>query len=72
MEKRTPPAGPTPPTRENDNQQAWPPERHSGEGSASALETLHRLEGGRASARLRDARDEQNAEWDAPPPEDAA
>lgn len=23
---------------------AWPPERHSGEGSASALETLQRLE----------------------------
>lgn len=72
MEKRTPRAGTTPPPRETESQPAWTPERHSGEGSASALETLHRLEGGRDSSRLRDARDERNAEWDAPPPEDAA
>jgi hypothetical protein len=37
---------------------AWPADRHSGEGSASALEMLQRLEAGRVARQGEDPRDE--------------
>lgn len=37
---------------------AWPAERHSGEGSASALEMLQRLEAGRVAGQPADPREE--------------
>jgi hypothetical protein len=37
---------------------AWPAERHSGEGSASALETLQKLEKRRVAARPADPQKE--------------
>jgi hypothetical protein len=50
--KRTPRAVPAKAGRAKpENRPAAPLERHSGEGSASALETLQRLETGRISAR---------------------
>jgi hypothetical protein len=42
--KRTQRAGPPPSRKQQAAKPAWPPERHSGEGSASALETLQKLE----------------------------
>ena len=41
---RTQRTGPAKPTREPPPGPAWPSERHSGEGSASALEILQKLE----------------------------
>jgi hypothetical protein len=38
------PATGKPTKTKRDNKPAWPVERHSGEGSASALETLRKLE----------------------------
>lgn len=42
--KRPPRTGAKPAGAKPEPKPAWPPERHSGEGSASALETLQRLE----------------------------
>lgn len=42
--KRTQRSGPSKPDRKEEAPPAWPVERHSGEGSASALETLQKLE----------------------------
>ena len=44
MPKRKPRGSPPPPRTSPEPKPAWPAERHSGEGSASALETLHKLE----------------------------
>ena len=41
--KRTQRAGP-PPVRKSEPKPSWPLERHSGEGAASALEMLQKLE----------------------------
>jgi hypothetical protein len=49
--KRTQRTGPARPTRAPEPKPAWPAERHSGEGSASALETLQKLEKRRGAAR---------------------
>jgi hypothetical protein len=42
--KRTQRARPPPARTKQEAKPAWPAERHSGEGSASALETLQKLE----------------------------
>lgn len=42
--KRTQRTAPANPTRKPQAQPAWPGERHSGEGAASALEILQKLE----------------------------
>jgi hypothetical protein len=47
-------AGPTRPPRKPEPGPAWPLERHSGEGSASALETLQKLERRRVSSQPAD------------------
>lgn len=57
--KRTQRTGSPRPARKPEPKPAWPAERHSGEGSASALETLQKLEKRRGAARPGD-----------PPPED--
>jgi hypothetical protein len=57
--KRTQRTGPARPGRKQEPKPAWPAERHSGEGSASALETLQKLEKRRGAARPGD-----------PPPDD--
>lgn len=44
MAKRKQRGSPTPPRTRPEPKSAWPQERHSGEGSASALETLQKLE----------------------------
>ena len=44
LAKRTQRTGPSRPQRIQETKPAWPIERHSGEGSASALETLQKLE----------------------------
>jgi hypothetical protein len=49
--KRTPRAGPGKPARKQEPKPQWPLERHSGEGSASALETLQKLEKRRVAAK---------------------
>jgi hypothetical protein len=49
--KRTQGTGPARPARKEEPKPAWPAERHSGEGSASALETLQKLEKRRGAAR---------------------
>ena len=54
MGKRTTRGGPTKPSRKDPNPPAWPAERHSGEGSASALETLQKLEKRRVASRPND------------------
>lgn len=57
MVKRTQPrAGPSRPARKQEPKPAWPVERHSGEGSASALETLQKLERRRVSSQPADPR----------------
>lgn len=56
MVKRTPRAAK--PTRKEEPRPAWPLERHSGEGSASALETLQKLEKRRVAAKPRDPQGE--------------
>lgn len=50
MAKRTQRGGPGKPARKQEPKAAWPVERHSGEGSASALEMLHKLEEKRRNA----------------------
>lgn len=52
MVKRTPRAAK--PARKEEPRPTWPPERHSGEGSASALETLQKLEKRRVASKPRD------------------
>jgi hypothetical protein len=49
--KRTPRSWPARPAPTAEPKPAWPAERHSGEGSASALETLQKLEKRRGAAR---------------------
>ena len=44
MGKRTTRSGPSKAGRKDPAPPPWPAERHSGEGSASALETLQKLE----------------------------
>jgi hypothetical protein len=48
--KRTPVGGPAKSLRPTDTKLAAQPESHSGEGAASVLETLHKLEKRRLSA----------------------
>lgn len=51
MAKRSPRTGPSKPGRaKSDPKAAWPQEQHSGEGSASALATLQKLESRRSLA----------------------
>jgi hypothetical protein len=52
--KRTQRAGPAKPARKQETKPAWPTERHSGEGSASALETLQKLEKRRVASKPRE------------------
>lgn len=54
MGKRTTRAGPNKAARKDPAPPAWPAERHSGEGSASALETLQKLEKRRVASRPND------------------
>ena len=61
--KRTPRPRPAQPAREKELP-VWPAESHSGEGSASALEMLQKLERHRVASRPADLRPE-----DDPPPE---
>ena len=61
MSRRNPRPGPARPTRKPEPKPAWGAERHSGEGSASALETLRSLEKRRIPGSLAE-----------PPPEDPA
>jgi hypothetical protein len=50
--KRSQRTEPSRPTRKQESKPVmWPTERHSGEGSASALETLQKIEKRRTSAR---------------------
>jgi hypothetical protein len=50
LAKRTPAGAPAKSLRPTDTKLAAQPESHSGEGAASVLETLHKLEKGRLSA----------------------
>ena len=59
--KRTPRAGSGKPARKQEPKPAWPLERHSGEGSASALEILKKLEKRRVAGKPAE-----------PPPDDPA
>lgn len=47
----------TPPRGKPETKPNWPQERHSGEGSASALETLHKLEKRRIAGQPQDPPD---------------
>jgi hypothetical protein len=47
--KRVQRPSPPRPAGKEESRPTWPPERHSGEGSASALETLQKLEKNRAA-----------------------
>lgn len=58
MAKRTQRPGAGKPARKQEPKPVWPIERHSGEGSASALETLQKLEKHRGASRPRDPHDE--------------
>jgi hypothetical protein len=49
--KRSQRTEPSRPTRKQETKPVWPTERHSGEGSASALETLQKIEKRRTIAR---------------------
>jgi hypothetical protein len=49
--KRTQTSGSAKPARKQEPKPVWPVERHSGEGSASALETLQKLEKRRVAAK---------------------
>jgi hypothetical protein len=57
--KRTQRAAPSRPTRKQETKPVWPTERHSGEGSASALETLQKIEKRRGIARPVDPRPDE-------------
>ena len=61
MAKRTRRPQPAPPARTEAARPAWPTERHSGEGSASALEILQKLEKRRSAARPADTRPDDDA-----------
>jgi hypothetical protein len=52
--KRSQKAGPAKAARKQEPKPQWPVERHSGEGSASALETLQKLERRRVASRPAD------------------
>ena len=54
MGKRTTRSGPSKPGRKDPIPPMWQQERHSGEGSASALETLQKLEKRRVASRPAD------------------
>jgi hypothetical protein len=49
--KRSTKAAPAKASRPEDTKPAWPAERHSGEGAASALETLQKMEERRDAGR---------------------
>ena len=51
MVKRATRPGPARPPARKEAKPAWPAERHSGEGSASALETLQKLEKNRVAGK---------------------
>jgi hypothetical protein len=51
LAKRTPRAAATRTPPKKEAKPAWPADRHSGEGAASALEVLHKLEKRRAFPR---------------------
>jgi hypothetical protein len=60
-------AGPSRPPPKEEARPAWAIERHSGEGSASALETLQKLEHRRVSAQPADPHpDDPKADEPAP------
>lgn len=52
--KRSQRTGSGKPTRKQENKPLWPAERHSGEGSASALEALQKIEKRRVSSKPND------------------
>lgn len=54
MAKRAQRGGPAKPARKQEPKPAWPVSGHSGEGSASALEMLQKLERKRVAAKPRD------------------
>lgn len=56
--KRAQRPGTAKPARKLEPKPAWPAERHSGEGSASALETLQKLEKRRIAGKPAEPRDE--------------
>jgi hypothetical protein len=58
--KRTQRGGPAKAARKQEPKQ-WPIERHSGEGSASALETLQKLEKRRVAAKPGDPPGDESA-----------
>jgi hypothetical protein len=58
--KRTQRAGADKP-RKPEPKPSWPVERHSGEGSASALETLQKIEKRRVAGKPAEPRDEPNS-----------
>jgi hypothetical protein len=59
--KRTQRGGPAKAARKQEPKQQWPIERHSGEGSASALETLQKLEKHRVAAKPGDPPGDESA-----------
>lgn len=65
MGKRMRRTGPPRLERREETRSSWPVEGHSGEGSASALEILQKLETRRVAARVADPQAEED------PPEDA-
>jgi hypothetical protein len=58
--KRTRRPSPAAPARSEAARPTWPTERHSGEGSASALEILQKLEKRRGAARPADPGPEED------------
>jgi hypothetical protein len=60
--KRTQRMGPSRPPRKPEAKPAWPIERHSGEGSASALEILQKLEKRRTVAKPQEPHPEEPGE----------
>lgn len=58
MVKRTQGAGAKAAARKKEPKPAWPASGNSGEGSASALETLQKLEKRRVAAKPRDPQDD--------------
>jgi hypothetical protein len=56
--KRAQRPSPSRPARKEEPKPAWPAERHSGEGSASALETLQKLEKRRSAGKPAEPHDE--------------
>lgn len=58
MVKRQQRSGPSRPSRKQEPNLVWPIERHSGEGSASALETLQKLEKRRSAGKPAEPRED--------------